>query len=219
MGLTPKGRDWGDKVNWDDLGKFYVGFIISWTVILYSGVAWLVWKRNLPFIKIRNLPLAVTAVSFLHVYLVKIVLAYTTNGHFTCSAEFWIMSIYLPFGIAFFQANLAQLRSISEQQKKLINHSRIPASDSQLGRVAHLRKQWLSLSHLHKTYVLIGIGMAIQVSRKISLLEASLADRNQLLITGILYGTTPTLRGDWSSYGMMITHAHGQAKCRKSPQW
>src|ERR1700761_4211290 len=105
MGLNPKGRNWGSLVNWDDLGKFYAGFIISWTVILYAGVAFLVVNRNLAFIKIRNLPLAIAALSFLHVYLVKIFLAYTTNGHFSCSAEFWIMSIYLPFGIALFQAN------------------------------------------------------------------------------------------------------------------
>ena len=164
MGVNPKGRNWGSLVNWDDLGKFYAGFIISWTIILYSGVAWLVWKRNVAFIRMRNLPLAIAAVSFLHVYLVKIMLAYTANGHFLCSAEFWIMSIYLPFGIALFQANLAQLRSIWEQQKKFVDHASTSSFDSGSSKVGNVWKQWKRLSHLHKTYVMIGIGMAVQVS-------------------------------------------------------
>ena len=74
----------------------------------------------MPFIRMRNLPIAITSTLFLHVYLLKICMAYTTNGNFTCSAEFWIMSIYQPFGIALFQANITQLRSISERQERLL---------------------------------------------------------------------------------------------------
>lgn len=165
MGLNPKGRNWGPVVNWDDLGKFYAGFIISWTVILYTGVVWLVLNRNLAFIKIRNLPLSIAAVSFLHVYLVKIFLAYTTNGHFRCSAEFWIMSIYLPFGIALFQANLAQLKSISDQQRNMIvTEQRSFDCGSKFSLAQQLRIRWSLLPGIKKTYFYIGIGMVIQVS-------------------------------------------------------
>ena len=202
MGLNPKGRNWGSLVNWDDLGKFYAGFIIAWTAILYAGVAFLYINRNVAFIKIRNLPLAVAAISFLHVYLVKIFLAYTTNGHFSCSAEFWIMSIYLPFGIALFQANLAQLRSISDQQRDLaFSPQKLTDASAKFSRPHQLLIRWTALPSVQRSYVYIGLGMAIQ-----------------LLITGILYGTTPTLQGDWSSYGG-VSHAKGQALCRKSLEW
>jgi hypothetical protein len=40
----------------------------------------------------------------------------------------------------------------------------------------------------------------------------------QLIITAALYATTPTLQGDWSSYGD-VPHAKGQALCRKSLEW
>ncbi|ETI22891.1 hypothetical protein G647_04685 [Cladophialophora carrionii CBS 160.54] len=202
MGLNPNGRNWGSLVNWDDLGKFYAGFIVAWTVILYAGVAFLIVNRNLAFIKIRNQPLAVAAVSFLHVYLVKIFLAYTTNGHFLCSAEFWIMSIYLPFGIALFQANLAQLRSISDQQRDLVytKHGSFDGQSS-LSAAQRVRYRWSSLSGIQKSYVYVGTGMTVQ-----------------LIITAALYATTPTLQGDWSSYGD-VSHAKGQALCRKSPEW
>ncbi|KAJ9612644.1 hypothetical protein H2200_004241 [Cladophialophora chaetospira] len=202
MGLNPKGRNWGNLVNWDDLGKFYAGFILSWTVILYAGVAFLVINRNVAFIKIRNLPLAVAAISFLHVYLVKIFLAYTTNGHFSCSAEFWIMSIYLPFGIALFQANLAQLRSISDQQRDLaFSGEKILDGTSKQSPLRNLWERWTALSGIQRSYVYIGLGMVVQ-----------------LVITGILYATTPTLQGDWSSYGD-VSHAKGQKLCRESLEW
>ena len=158
------GRNWGPLVNWDDLGKIYASLAISWTVILYSGIAWLIAYRHHPYLKMRNIPLAVAATSFLHVYLVKIMLAYTTNGHFLCSAEFWIMGIYLPFGIALFQANQVQLLSISTQQRKLLEGNRLSIRESP--RARGLWSRWWSLTELRQTYVFIGIGMLLQVFQK-----------------------------------------------------
>lgn len=162
--LNSYGRNWGPLVNWDDLGKSYAAIAISWTVILYSGILWLVVHRNLPYLKIRNMRLAITATSFLHVYFVKILLAYTTNGHFLCSAEFWIMSIYLPFGIALFQANMVQLLSISVQQRRLLDGERPPSWKQSYPReFRDFWSRWRSLNALKKTYGLIGIGMLLQV--------------------------------------------------------
>lgn len=201
MGLEPLGRNWGDIVNWDDLAKAYAGFIIAWTVILYVGVVWLVWNRNLPHVKIRNVPIAVASVSCLHLYLIKIVLAYTTNGHFLCSLEFWIMSIYLPFGIALFQANLVQLHSISDQQQKMLKSSSSSSSSLAPPGPRSLWQKWKDLPQIQKSYTYIGIGMLIQV-----------------VVTAVVYAATPELQGDWRSFGK-VTHAKGQALCRKSPAW
>jgi hypothetical protein len=163
--ISPQGRNWGPVVNWDDLGKFYAFFLVAWTVILFTGMSWLVTNRKLSFLKMRNIPLAITATTFLHIYLIKILLAYTTNGHFLCSAEFWIMSIYLPFGIALFQANMMQLLSISTRQRKLLEKDR--ASVRQLRQSSDgaqsLWSRWRALNSLKKTYIFIGIGMILQV--------------------------------------------------------
>ena len=122
MGFAnPQGRDWSMVVNWDGLGKLYASLIVLWTAILIAGVGWLVYHSKLYFLRIRNMTLAVASVSVLHVYLVKIFLAYTTNDHFPCGLEFWVMGIYLPFGIAIFQLNMVQLQSISGQQRRLIS--------------------------------------------------------------------------------------------------
>ncbi|KAK3104293.1 hypothetical protein LTR53_018518 [Teratosphaeriaceae sp. CCFEE 6253] len=155
----------------------------------------------------RNLPLALASTAFLHVYLIKILLAYTTNGHFTCRAEFWIMSIYLPFGIALFQANIAQLRSISQRQRMLLSRQ---MSDSSLESAWSQRKaakapslwlRWKGLSEVERSYVFIGAFMLLQ-----------------LVMTAVLYATSPILQGDWSSYGP-ISHAKGQSRCRRSLTW
>lgn len=201
MGLYPLGRNWGPVVIWDSLAKAYAGFIVGWTILLYAGVVWLVWNRNLPHIKIRNVPIAVTSVSCLHLYLIKIVLAYTTNGHFLCSLEFWIMSIYLPFGIALFQANLVQLHSISDQQQKMLKSSSSSSSSLAPRRSRSLWQKWNDLPQLQKSYTYIGIGMLLQV-----------------IVTAVVYATSPELQGDWRSYGK-VSHAKGQALCRKSPAW
>lgn len=164
--LNPLGRNWGPLVNWDDLAKFYAAFAIAWTVILYAGIGWLVYYRGLPSIRMRNIPLVITSTTFLHVYLIKIVLAYTTNGNFLCSAEFWIMSIYLPFGIALFQANMVQLLSISTQQRKLLEGDR--SSILQPVHPAGIKgiwSRWRALTPLKQAYILIGIGMVIQVCK------------------------------------------------------
>ena len=164
--LSPKGRDWGRVVNWDDLAKFYASFTIAWTVILGIGIGWLILHRHLLFLKIRNIPLAIAATCSLHVYLIKILLAYTVNGHFSCVAEFWIMSIYLPFGIALFQANMVQLQSISGQQKKLLEGRRLSSQTDIIPPSRGIRRfwvKWRAMTELERAEVLIAIGMVVQV--------------------------------------------------------
>ncbi|PVH73718.1 integral membrane protein [Cadophora sp. DSE1049] len=198
--ISPIGRDWGATVNWDSLGKMYASIAIIWTFILALGSAWLIQNRRLPFLRMRNISLAITSVCFLHVYLVKILLAYTTNGHFLCSAEFWIMSIYLPFGIALFQGNMVQLLSLSTQQRKLLDSDRASIRERRRPGFSprQMRSEWRSLTALQKTYFGIGIGMLLQV-----------------VVTAAIYGTNRKLQGHWGN----IARPRGQALCRKGLEW
>jgi hypothetical protein len=166
--VSPEGRDWSSVVNFDVVGKTYAFFTVAWTVILFTGMGWLIVNRNLYFLKMRNVFLAVASTSFLHLYLVKILLAYTTNGHFSCGAEFWIMSIYLPFGIALFQANMVQLQSVSGQQKKILEGQAFLAQEAtplQLPQhgLRRLWKRWREMTAARRTEILIGVGMVAQV--------------------------------------------------------
>lgn len=118
--LNPNGHDWGNNYNWDGLGISYVAFAVVYSLIFYAMCA-IVWaNRKHPVVKMRNINLAITSLLLLHVYLCMIFLAYVLNGHYPCDAEFWFMSIYLPFGIGLFQAQNQQLLLVSRAQSKLV---------------------------------------------------------------------------------------------------
>jgi hypothetical protein len=102
--LIPRIID-GGRPNLDALGIAYVAITIIYTLIV-SGELYLLYRHRDAFcVRIRNIRAVFAAVSMLHIYLVLVLLVYPWNGLFPCSAEFWIMSIFLPCGMAFFQGN------------------------------------------------------------------------------------------------------------------
>jgi hypothetical protein len=164
------------------------------------------------------LKIAITSTVFLHIYLVKILLAYTTNGHFLCSAEFWIMSIYLPFGIALFQANVTQLRSIAEQQEALL----LRQSSYNGSKLATSGVQSVCTTHSSTEKLLLYCGRHGDTGTLTAVLDQQGTEYTlthlQLIITSVIYVTSPTLQGNWSSYGD-IPYNKGQVKCRKTLEW
>jgi hypothetical protein len=93
----------GTKPNTDALGIVYVVVAIIYTIILAAELCLLYRRRSAFVVQIRNIKIIFAAVSLLHIYLVLVLLVYPWNGLFPCSAEFWIMSVFLPFGMASFQ--------------------------------------------------------------------------------------------------------------------
>lgn len=108
--LIPRKLD-GTEPNTDTLGFVYIGIAIIYTILL-AGELFLLYRRHSAFcVRVRSLPVVFAAVSILHVYLIIVLLVYPWNGLFPCAAEFWIMSIFLPSGFAFFQCRIPQLVS------------------------------------------------------------------------------------------------------------
>lgn len=101
--LHPRELDGKKQPNVDALGIVYVVLAIVYTIILASELYLLHQRRSAFCVRIRSIKVVFAAVSMLHVYLVLVLLVYPWNGLFPCSAEFWIMSIFLPSGMAFFQ--------------------------------------------------------------------------------------------------------------------
>lgn len=135
--------------------------------MLAGGMVFLVINRGLPFLRIRSIPLAISAVALLHVYWVLCLLAYVLNGNFPCATEFWIMSIYLPLGIALYQATNTQLLRVATLQNE------IASAALTLGEVQHKRAsheswchplaKWRSATATRRTMTCIAIGMGLQV--------------------------------------------------------
>jgi hypothetical protein len=161
------GYDMALRFNIDRLGFTYIGLVIAWTCLLLPAAIFLIRNRHLPFLRMRNIPLAISAVATLHVYWVLCMVAYVLNGFFPCATEYWIMSIYLPLGIALFQATNSQLFSIATAQKRYARGDIVletkATSDS---KARGWRQWWEKLKTYNATKNMmawIGIGMIVQV--------------------------------------------------------
>jgi hypothetical protein len=106
--LSPRVID-GGRPNFDALGFLYVVAAIVYTIVLAGELYLLHRQRTVFAVRIRSLKIVFSAVSILHVYLVLVLLVYPLNGLFPCSAEFWVMSVFLPSGMAFFQGMTCSL--------------------------------------------------------------------------------------------------------------
>ena len=153
--------------NLDGLGWTYITIATIWTIILLVGMTFLLARRNHHHLRIRNVPLAVSAVATLHVYWILCLLAYTFHGFYPCVVEYWIMSIYLPLGMALFQASNTQLLYIVKIQRK---YTAVSTDDKKL--LASSRPQgwaqWLRRDRAHNrvtgTMTCIAYAMGVQVN-------------------------------------------------------
>lgn len=156
----------GGPANMDALGLSIIGFIVLCSALLALGITFLLCHRHLDFIRIRNVPLMISALLMIHVYLIFACLTYPLNGTFPCNLEFWIMSVYFPTGVALYQAYNMQLLSLSVLQKQLLLQpakllNKLPPPRH---TITGLRGGWSRLNLLARTYLLIAVGVVIQVS-------------------------------------------------------
>lgn len=165
----------------DDLAKFYMSVDIIWTAALLVGAVLLVLNRREQCIRIRNLPLALGSVACLHIYWILCMAAYSMGAAYPCGVEYWIMSVYLPLGIALFQANSMQLLSVSGIQEKMLHTAYQPYTPRPKSRQYLLRLKQMSL--VQRTELGIAIGMAAQVSASSSSSSSSPVCRHPTTLT------------------------------------
>jgi hypothetical protein len=164
--VSPTGFDGEPRLNVDSLGQLYISIAIIWTAIVVCGSGFLLYHRDLPALRVRNTHLWTAAVAFLHAYWVLCMLAYVVNGTYPCTAEFWIMSLWLPFGIALYQANGMHLLHIASLQTRFIHPQALYAyrgSRSGKGGWRSLRTTSLPDSLSQPQRIFIIVGLAVQV--------------------------------------------------------
>lgn len=146
----------------DGLGIFWIVFTLIWTFIVAGGMYFLWRRRDMPMLRIRELPLSFAAVILLHLYWGAIQTGYVYFPLFTPEGEYWIMSLYFPFGIALFHASNSRFLYVAKQQKELFG-SEEKSPYKQRVRPNSLRSRFQSLDYSKKILVTIGLGMAVQV--------------------------------------------------------
>ena len=164
--LQPRGNfNLGPALNHDGIAKTYITIIVLWTIILFAGVTALILLRNLTCIRIRSVTLSVAAVATLHGYLFPVMMVYFLNGTFPCNLEWWIMSIYLPFGIALFQAQNVLLLHVSCLQRRLVQEQspRVRTVKSVRAGLAGWRDRWHRSNLVQRTFLGVGLGLVVQI--------------------------------------------------------
>ncbi|KAF1911305.1 hypothetical protein BDU57DRAFT_524352 [Ampelomyces quisqualis] len=156
----------------DRIGWAYLSVFIVWNVALASGMAYL-WKyRQQPSLRMRKIPLLLAGVFLLHVYAAVCLLAYPVGAYFSCSLEFWSMSIWLPFGIALFHAANSQFLHLASRQKHFAHMSTLrdhPSIDEEKAAIiANSRRKRVfagleRADNINQTLKLIALGMIIQL--------------------------------------------------------
>jgi len=155
----------------DSLAWTYIGFAIIWTVALVAGMAFLYHHRHLPFLRIRRLPLVFLGLSFLHAYGFLCAIAYVIAPFLPCDAEFWMMSLYLPFGMAMFHATNTQFLHVASRQKlyaQIPSRKRPSMDEEEAERLANSRVKRIfrgveRADRVGRTMAWIGVGLTIQV--------------------------------------------------------
>ncbi len=167
------------EANTGTLGWVYIAITAAWTIILVGGMIFLHRHRQLPFLRVRRLPLVFTAIVLLHVFECAAMAAWTYGPLMPCDAQFWIMSIYLPFGIAMLQAANSQFIHVATEQRKYAQfgsfvEQSLPEKPGELDKslsgwgrcIESIRRA----NTVTRTVIYIGIGMTVNVRHSAALL-------------------------------------------------
>lgn len=198
---NPGGHDMTDRINLDGLGTLLLTLTVIWTTILTCGIAFLVKHRDVSIIRMRRLELCIGAVVTLHVYWCACMLAYTVNGRFACATEFWIMSTFLPWGVAFYQLSNTQLLCVARQQQNFAK-SRPIQTDTKGRWTTH---GWRGILDVYRACNI--------TSRTLVGLECGLAIQGCLTL--ILFLSSRKFHPSWGLFGQGVS----KADCRLGFEW
>ncbi|ORY66168.1 uncharacterized protein BCR38DRAFT_408136 [Pseudomassariella vexata] len=145
----------------DAVGIFWITWASVWTVFILSGMGFLFQNRRMPLLRMRGLPLSFAAVVLLHIYWISVQIGYIIGPFVPDGAEFWVMGLWLPFGIALFHAANSRFLDVSSAQKKFaVTNAREKATASSKKTIlSRLR----CMGHTKRMLVFVGTGMVLQL--------------------------------------------------------
>lgn len=152
------------RANTDKVGIFWITWCCAWTVAVASGMAFLISRRDTPLLRLRGLGLSLSAITLLHLYWISVQLGYVLGPLAPGDAEFWIMGLYLPFGIALFHASNTRFLHVAKGQRKFIRQGQHAAGDRPGAARGGLIARFRRFDYTSKIILLVSIGMVAQVS-------------------------------------------------------
>lgn len=144
----------------DPLGIFYLTLCCSWTAVLAAGMVFLWRRRDEPLVRVRGLRVVFCSIIFLHTYWMSIQFANIVKP-FPIIAEYWIMGVYLPFGIALFHASNGRFLYVASHQRRFAHGGEEPKIFD-YKQMAGGRVKWRQ-GHTAKIVIFVSIGLVVQV--------------------------------------------------------
>ncbi|GAB1309847.1 RGS domain-containing protein [Madurella fahalii] len=162
FGTTPHMKP---EARLDGVGIWWITLGAVWTLLLVSGMTFLYKKRDTPTLRIRGLSLTFAGIILLHLYWITVQLGYSVGPLAPPVAEFWIMSIWYPFGIALFQAGNSQFLHVAKAQSRF---ARPPSQmstrydEKRLPRNASWLERLRRMDYSKRMFMFVTLGMLIQ---------------------------------------------------------
>ena len=220
-GITP---DTKPVARLDGVGIFWIVFATSWTLILFSGMAFLYSKRDMPILRIRGLGLSFASITLLHCYWFCATTGYVYGPLMPELAEFWIMGIWLPFGIALFHASNSRFLYVANAQKKYVKKNVDLGWNGQRPRIRQtLVARWKLLDHTKKVLMLVSLGMVFHVGfhftyRKVLEKHEALTHL-QLFLTCFMFLISRKFHSSWGIPGTEVTGTKMEQKVQQGRGW
>lgn len=150
------------KANLDGLGIFWIIFTLAWSFIVAGGMFFLWRRRDMPILRIRGLPLSFLAITILHLYWGAVQTGYVYLPLATPVVEFWIMSVYLPCGIALFHASNSRFIHVAKTQKKLFSSDATSIKSKRVNNRT-LIGRFRSLDYTKRILIIVAACLSLQV--------------------------------------------------------
>ncbi|KAJ5778026.1 hypothetical protein N7520_001272 [Penicillium odoratum] len=134
-----------------------------WTVTVVCGVTYLILHRNAPTLRIRGLGLSLSAIGLLHLYWAVCQFGTMIGAILPGDAQYWIMGTFLPLGISLFHASNARFLHVAKLQRKYAQYGHRLFEPTPERNPRGLVNRFCALSYNARVFVLVGIGMFIQI--------------------------------------------------------
>lgn len=136
-----------------------------WTTAVVAGVAFLIYHRRSPILRLRGLGLSLSAIFLLHIYWASCQFGLMVGALMPGDAQYWIMGTYLPCGIALFHASNSRFLHVAKLQKKYTPEGKHLIESPEAKRRGGLINRFRRLDYSTKVIITVGAGMALQVRK------------------------------------------------------
>lgn len=144
----------------DNVSIWWITWLVFWTLIVVSGMVYLICNRHMPSVRMRGISVSLIAVVMLHLYWMSCQIGRIIGPLAPADGEYWIMGTYFPLGVALFQASNSRFLHVAKQQRRYADGS---SSESKPVTGKGLVARFKRASYTTKLVIVVGTGMAFQL--------------------------------------------------------